>query len=71
MKTYFARFRKAVLLLFPIALIPMIAAAAKGHGTGEFVGGAPVAGLTYRSDKCTGTTDAQGTFVYFSGKAVT
>ena len=70
-KACFAGFRKAVLLLFLIALIPMITAAFRGHGTGAFVGGAPVAGLTYRSDKCSGTTDAQGTFVYFKGKTVT
>ncbi len=64
-------FAKGGYALLLILLIPLLTAAAKGHGTGEFVGGAPVAGLTYRSGKCTGTTDAHGTFVYFRGKAVT
>jgi para-nitrobenzyl esterase len=54
-----------------LILLPMIIAAHKGPKTGEFVGGAPVAGLTYQSGKQTGTTDAQGRFVYCQDKAIT
>jgi para-nitrobenzyl esterase len=59
----------AGLLIF---LLPLVIAAHQGHTKkGEFVGGAPVAGLSYQAGKLAGTTDAQGTFAYCPGQAIT
>lgn len=62
-----AGFYGAVKPLFPMLLMAVVFLGC----TGEFNGGTPVAGLSYKTDTCSGTTAADGAFRYLPDETIT